>query len=82
MDYNEICHRIQVQIRHYEDKYGMHPNRIILGMEIYLFLTANENQIVKRGNLDNPTTIFSIQIARSWTNPHEISVGYVEEIGV
>lgn len=82
MNYEEMCKRIQMQIHYCWSKFGIRPNRIILGKNTFDFIKANNPVVCKMDYASGEAEAFGIKVVVNHDNPHEISVGYVEEINL
>lgn len=80
MDYQEICIRLRTQICYCWDKFGIKPNRIILGKNILDFMLSRRSEIYQMDYASGEAEAFGIKVVVNYDNPGEISVGYVEEI--
>jgi hypothetical protein len=85
MEYEQICHRIHMQILDYQRRHNLWPNRIVLGNEVFDFMLSHNQDTVTRFSINDgycSYTMFGISVVKNIHNPREISVGYVEEVGL
>ena len=82
MDYNEICKRIQMQLHYYWSRFGIKPNRIIFGKNIFDFISTNNPVVCHMDYARGEAEAFGIKVVVNFDNPGEVSVGYVEEINL
>lgn len=69
---------IQRAIYNYTDRYGVKPNTIFIGNEVYEELLSEIGNVIPYNT--EPTTIFGIEIWQDFNNPKAMVLGYFEGV--